>query len=373
MPGIKRTAFTLVELLVVIAIIGILVGMLLPAVQQVRESARRAECLNNIRQVVLATHSYESSLRKLPAGWVELFALPPNPVNPPEPDLDNRYGWSTLILPQIEAGNLFKTYEVRDQYWFNGIPSGGTVIDDDAETVIDLYTCPSDSMADINPNWPGMNLAKMNYGANAGILILDPLVEYNDNTGVVGSGELNDGGGAYCCNSRVRFRDITDGLSNTIMFGERGGIDPNAADPTNPVERAIHPNLLVRIGPPSSAVAPDTPLGSPETGLGGDGSASVSMGPFNAFEVARASSDYGDESAVLTDYDPRDYRINADTDYDGDGLNAYALGYSSAHPGGANFAFSDGSARYFGDFVEDQVLQDLLNRSDGRVIDKTGL
>ncbi len=365
--GIKRNAFTLVELLVVIAIIGILVGMLLPAVQQVRESARRAECLNNIRQIVLATHSYESALRHLPAGWVELFL----DINGPgEPDLANRYGWSTLILPQIEAENLFKTYDVRDEYW-NVDSSLGIV--NDAATVIDLYTCPSDSMADINPNWGNLNLAKMNYGANAGILVLDPEVEYVDPTAEYGSGELNDGRGLYCCNSRVRFRDITDGQSNTFMFGERGGIDPNAADPANPVERAIHPNLLVRIGVPSSAYTPDAPLGSPETGLGGDGSASVSMGPFDAEEVARRSSDYADASAVLTDYDPRDYRINGDTDYDADGLNAYSIGYSSAHPAGANFAFADGSSRFINEFMEDTLLQDLLNRSDGRVIDKTGL
>lgn len=370
--GNPRKAFTLIELLVVIAIIGILVSLLLPAVQQVREAARRAECLNNIRQIGLASQNYESATRKLPPGWVEHFY---DYNGPGEPDLDYRYGWATILLPYVEADNLYKQYEVRDEYWDAAIPSGGTIddIDDDAHTVLTIYTCPSDAMADINPNWdpadtPGY--AKMNYAGNSGVLILNPEIEYEPNTTETGSGELNDGGGAYCCNSKVRDRDITDGRSNTIIFGERGGLDQNAADPMNPVERSRMPNLLIRIGVPQRDVRFVLPSGNPgPAGVGSDGGAHVSMGPFDDLVVENRTG--GDYTAGTLAYE--DYRPNAATDLDGDGLNAYSIGFSSAHPGGLNLAFSDGSSTFVDNFIDDQVFRNLLDRSDGNVVDKTGL
>lgn len=362
--GTHRKAFTLVELLVVIAIIGILVSLLLPAVQQVREAARRTECLNNIRQLALASHSYEAAQRRLPSGWIEHFA-----AASPEPDYDNRYGWATLIMPFIEADNLYKTYEIRDEYWFNDIPSGETEVDDDASLVLQLYICPSDTMADINPNWPGQNLAKLNYGANSGVFLVDPVeVDYDGSTSAEGSGELSDGQGAFCCNSRVKFRDMArDGQSNTLLFGERGGIDSNADDPANAIERSIHANLLVRIGVPASSILSAVPFGSPEAGVGGDGSAQVSQGIFDPIKM---EVDFGVVAGTIA-YE--DYRINANTDLDDDGINAYAIGYTSAHPGGANFAFADGSSRYIAEFIDDDVFLNLLQRNDGNVVDKTGL
>ena len=366
--GSQRKAFTLIELLVVIAIIGILVALLLPAVQQVREAARRTECLNNIRQIALATQNYESAARKMPPGWIELFR---DFNGAGEPDLDFRYGWATMLMPYIEATNMYRSYDVRDEYWDNTIPSGGTLddVDDNAYTVLTMYTCPSDPMADINPNWPDLNYAKMNYAGNAGVLVLDPLVEFNDSTSETGSGELSDGGGTYCCNSKVRDRDFTDGRSNTIIYGERGGIDPFASDPMNPIQRARLPNLLIRIGLPHRDTLSDVPLGSPEPGVGSDGSAHVSMGVFDGLVVENTV----DGGFVDGDIDHRDYRPNANTDFDGDGLNAYSSGYSSPHPGGLNVAFADGSATYIDDFIIDAVFINLLQRNDGNVVDKTGL
>ena len=274
-------------------------------------------------------------------------------------------------MPYIEADNLYKGYEIRDEYWDNVIPSGGTLddVDDNAFTVLTLYTCPSDPMADINPNWPDLNYAKMNYAGNAGVLVLDPVIEYNDTTGEIGSGELNDGGGAYCCNSKVRDRDITDGRTNTIMYAERGGLDDFADDPMNPIARARLPNLLIRIGLPHRDTLSDVPLGAPEAGVGSDGLAQVSQGVFDdTVVVATADSGY-----AAGDVDFRDYRPNASTDFDGDGLNAYSSGFSSPHPGGLNVAFADGSATYIDDFIIDEVFLNLLQRNDGNVVDKTGL
>jgi len=351
--GIHRKAFTLVELLVVIAIIGILAGLLLPAVQNVREAARRAECLNNLKNIGLATQNYESATRKLPPGWKELFQNSSG-----EPDLANRFGWATMLLPQLEATNLFNQYDLRN-YW------AGT---DDSATVLPIYTCPSDPMAETNPNWPGLNLAKMNYGANSGILVLSPSIEYNPNTTAVGSGELSDGRGNFCCNSQVRDRDITDGRSNTILYGERGGMDPFASDPSNTVQRAVMPNLLVRIGVPDSTNLPyDATLAAHVAGVGGDGSAQVSQGVFEDALVENLSS------YTTGDVRFEDFRPNGNTDLDGDGLNAYSSGYSSAHPGGLNVAMADGSTFFLPDTVDDVVFLRLLQRNDGQVVDKTGL
>ena len=91
----RRNAFTLVELLVVIAIIGILIGMLLPAVQMVRESARRTQCLNNIRQIGLGLLNYEGSMEEFPPGWIT--------ENLAEPIGETGWGWSAAILPHMEA------------------------------------------------------------------------------------------------------------------------------------------------------------------------------------------------------------------------------------------------------------------------------
>jgi prepilin-type N-terminal cleavage/methylation domain-containing protein len=99
----KRKAFTLVELLVVIAIIGILIGMLLPAVQAAREAARRITCANNLRQITLALHNYESAIERFPPGWVATSG----PATP-------GYGWMSHILPQVEQANLRDLIDFRE-------------------------------------------------------------------------------------------------------------------------------------------------------------------------------------------------------------------------------------------------------------------
>ncbi|MEZ6095348.1 MAG: DUF1559 domain-containing protein [Pirellulaceae bacterium] len=113
----RRSGFTLIELLVVIAIIGILVGMLLPAVQQVREAARRTQCSNNIRNIVLACHNYESGLNKWPLGIDNYNGN--TQIVTTQSETFGLWAWSAQILPQMEATNLYEIIGVSTIPKFN--------------------------------------------------------------------------------------------------------------------------------------------------------------------------------------------------------------------------------------------------------------
>jgi prepilin-type N-terminal cleavage/methylation domain-containing protein/prepilin-type processing-associated H-X9-DG protein len=185
-PG--RRGFTLIELLVVIAIIAILIGLLVPAVQKVREAAARSQCQNNLKQIGLAMHMYQDTYKKLPAGWSTSVGVAPSPY----------WSWSCLILPYIEQGPLYNQLApaVPPPAGTAAVPSNpvaGSVI----LTVVPIYQCPSDGSATVNSNFNGYT--KNNYVVNRWVLGPD--------------GSSNP--------TRMAVQTIPDGSSNTVLVGER--------------------------------------------------------------------------------------------------------------------------------------------------------
>ena len=183
----RQYGFTLVELLVVIAIIGILISMLLPAVQAVREAARRISCTNNVRQIGLALHNFHSANSEFPEGVRLATASSPN----------GNYGWATFTLPFIEQVNLFDQIDTEDrtQPPSSDLNQGGAIVPG--------FVCPSSSL----PERSSEGFAKCNYMGNQG----DSNSRESDDGGVF------DDGVSYSV------RDITDGTSNTIFIGEADG------------------------------------------------------------------------------------------------------------------------------------------------------
>ncbi len=141
---VSRPAFTLIELLVVIAIIGILVGLLLPAVQQVREAAARIKCNNNLKQIGLALHGYHDANNSFPSGYVDGNT---NPDSTPDNDVGPGWGWASMILPYVEQGNLYNQINFSQGV---GIGSNAAA----SQTRLTIFQCPSDPYQQNFTVWP---------------------------------------------------------------------------------------------------------------------------------------------------------------------------------------------------------------------------
>ena len=330
------SGFTLIELLVVIAIIGILVALLLPAVQAVRESARRTECSNNMRQLVIATLNYESAHKVLPPGWTE----PGGSI----PLASYRWGWSSYILPYMDGQNLFNDYDIRNNLLWMDVsadPPDDRYYDPATQesildVVITTFICPSDPLPDINPNIDiisdnrgSFNVQKMNYGGSCGVdaFVCTPL------------GTLGPATGVFNINSAFGMRHIPDGTSYTVMFGERGGTW---------LETNQQPNVLIRPGLTSIGNDPealDFPVGN-----------HLNQGPFDATQF---QEDPGSFESIF-------FGIN------GSELS-YKYGFSSPHPGGCMLGFCDGSVKFMQEQLNITTFARILHKHDGKVVDEEDL
>jgi prepilin-type N-terminal cleavage/methylation domain-containing protein/prepilin-type processing-associated H-X9-DG protein len=218
----RRRAFTLIELLVVIAIIAILIGLLVPAVQKVRDAAARMQCANNLHNIALAAHNYQSSVQRFPSGCnvpagvsgglsasqAAHFGLAPN---------QNEFSsWVEGLMPYIEQDNLQKTLNLSKNQYTNLVDSSGnkTPAAPGAQPIKTLV-CPSDALplVPVVQGFSGYYFGIISYGGIAGT------------TSTFWSSTTLDG--IFYVNSSTRISDIRDGTSNTLFFGERFHFDPN--------------------------------------------------------------------------------------------------------------------------------------------------
>ncbi len=192
----RRAGLALLELLVVIGLLGVLLGLLLPAVQRVRESANRVRCENNLKQMGLALHNYDNAYNTFPAA----YSAPTTPAVSPG------WGWGTALLPYLDQLPLWQSLDPDNSIFGGGTnPAPATPL---TQTPLAVYRCPSDVGGPLNTQ--RFNHATSNYRAVAGTGVAYPAL-FSPN---------EDFGGVMFQNSDVATYSITDGTSNTLAIGE---------------------------------------------------------------------------------------------------------------------------------------------------------
>jgi len=304
----RHPGFTLIELLVVLAIIATLAALLLPAVQRVRESAHRARCENNLKQIGLALHNYHGVHNTFPPAQLDDPKYSPNPTapRPPYPYLS----WRGYLLPFVEADNLWRQTEqafaIEKEFWHNPPHVG-------LSPILPIYVCPSDA----NEGYV--------HSVQAAITPM-PNVALSGYLGVNGTNLLKNDG-VLLFNISIEIRDIADGTSNTIVVGERPAVRPYIFGwwyagigqfvPLHP--GSLQSNLEQRLHYQGVFT----------------GSAAQTLG---AAELNMQSSSYSPyDNCPPGPYTYGTGKPNNPCD---------AFHFWSLHPGGANFLFGDGSVHF---------------------------
>lgn len=322
---VRKSGFTLVELLVVIAIIGVLVALLLPAVQAAREAARRSSCLNNLKNLSLALHNHHDVMLRFPPGC----------ANDKQPFGSHASGagwgssWKVYLLPYIEQSNIY------DKWVFDGTNSGYTNANNMAivsNVFLPTYRCPSSPVPRFYPS-----------SNNAGSIQM-----YTSYTGIAGSNLPNapvgnggngytSGSGALYANSQTNMSSLTDGTSNTMFIGEQSDHLRDANNQPIPGSYGV---------------------------ITSQGPHGWTMGTGNS-SVGTAYTDRHFNCTTLT------YNINQRglTNAGGTGHNTgNNIPLSSAHSNGCVVGVADGSSRFLSQTIALVVLQRFANGNDGEVL-----
>ncbi|MCA9226349.1 MAG: DUF1559 domain-containing protein [Planctomycetales bacterium] len=320
---VARRGFTLVELLVVIAIIGVLVAMLLPAVQAAREAARRSSCSNNLKQLCLALHNYHDTYRRFPPGGV----FNPSVTNP---------SWSiqARILPFIEQKNL------QDLIDWNLPYSAQPLV---TRQRIDTLICPSEVNDRERPDG-ALTHYPLNYGGNYGTWFV-----YDPNT-------RQGGNGLFYPNSATGFNSVIDGTSSTIAFAEvkawnpylRDGANPNAAGTAIPA----NPAAVVGYGGNFKADSGHTEWVDSrvhQSGVTGTFPPNTEFPFTNSGQIYDVDFTSSREGGSLTN------------------LTYATVTSRSYHPGGAQISLTDGSTRFVAETIDIITWRSLTTR-DGREV-----